>query len=180
VGATEVAQLDAATADLDRGRLAERSIGRIDDDLGHFAGDVRDRLRDRGSTPLPELEEAWAAALVAPDRRGSEHVVAEGVVGVPVRIDHDRDRVRRQLAQVFEDLERLAVAASGIDDERFAIAEHDPDLLVEDRVSPREDSVTELDPGTRTRSHASDRSGRRSPSPRHPSPRHLRRRTLEA
>ena len=48
---------------------------------------------------------------MTPDRRGPEDVVAEGVVEVAVGVDDDRDRRRRQLAQVVEDLATLDVAS---------------------------------------------------------------------
>ena len=50
--------------------------------------------------------------VVAPDRGGPEDVVAEGVVEMAVGVDDDRDRRRRQLAQVVEDLATLDVAWS--------------------------------------------------------------------
>ena len=59
------------------------------------------------------------AALVTPDRRRPEDVVAVGVIEVAVRVDDDRHRRRGQLAQVGQDLARLDVRRAGVDD-------HDP------------------------------------------------------
>jgi hypothetical protein len=76
-----------------------------------------------------------------------------------MRVHDDRNRVRRQLAQVIEDLATLLVARSRVDDQRLATTQHHPDLLVEYGISAREDTIAKLDPGARSRSHAADRSG---------------------
>ena len=83
---------------------------------------------------------------VTPDRGGPEDVVAEGVVEVAVRVDDDRDRGRRQLAKVVEDLATLDVGRSRVDDHDLVAAHHDPDVLVEERVSTHEHPVADLDP----------------------------------
>ena len=86
------------------------------------------------------------AALVPPDRRGPEDVIAVGMVEVTVRVDDDRHRVRRQLAQVRDDLARLDVRRARVDDERLAVPEDDADVLVVERVAPHEHAIAELDP----------------------------------
>ena len=55
---------------------------------------------------------------------------------------------RGQLAKVVEDLARLLVGGPGVDDERLAVAQHDPDVLVEERVAPDEDAIADLDPAS--------------------------------
>jgi len=85
------------------------------------------------------------------------------VILVPVGIDDDRYRVRGQLSQVLEDFVTLPVAASRVDHERFAVTEDDADLLVELNVSPREDAIADLEPGTRPRRHERDRTRCASP-----------------
>ena len=61
----------------------------------------------------PNASEHRRAPLVAPDRGGAEHPVAEGVVVVAVRVDDDPDGGRPELAQVVEDLARLRMASCG-------------------------------------------------------------------
>ena len=92
--------------------------------------------------PLDERD----AAIVAPDRRWPEDVVPEGMVEVPVRVDDDRDRSRRQLADMGLDLAGLDVGGPGVDDERLAITQDDPDVLVVELVAADEEAVTDLDP----------------------------------
>ena len=87
----------AAGLDLDRRLLGERPIGRVEDDLVQLASEVGDR-RDR-AVPLSDAGrlDHRDAALVAPDRRRSERVIAEAVVAVAVGVDDDADREGRQL-----------------------------------------------------------------------------------
>ena len=73
-------------------------------------------------------------------------MVAEGVVEVAVRVDDDRDRGRRQLAKVVEDLATLDVAGSRVDDHDVVAAHHDPDVLVEERIPAHEHAVADLGP----------------------------------
>ena len=53
---------------------------------------------------------------------------------------------RGQVAEVGEDLAGLAVRRARVDDERLAVAQDHPDVLVEERVAPHEDPVADLDP----------------------------------
>ena len=73
-------------------------------------------------------------------------MVAEGVVEVTVRVDDDRHRRLGQLAQVGHDLARLDVGGPRVDDEGAAIAQHDPDVLVEEGIAPHEHAIADLDP----------------------------------
>ena len=65
---------------------------------------------------------------------------------MPVRVDDERHRVARQLAQVGEDLARLGRRRAGIDDQDVATTEDDADLLVEELEAPGEDAVADLLP----------------------------------
>ena len=90
---------------------------------------------------------------MAPDGRGPEDAVAEDVVEVAVGIDDHAHRRVGQLAQVGLDLAGLRVGRSRIDDQGFGSSQHDPDVLVVERVATDEDLVADLDPATR-RTHA--------------------------
>ena len=68
------------------------------------------------------------------------------MVEVAVGVHDDRDRVTGQLAQVGEDLARLLVGGAGVDDERLAVAEDHPDVLVVERIAADEDPIADLDP----------------------------------
>ena len=68
------------------------------------------------------------------------------MVEMAVGVHDDRHRVASQLPDVVLDLARLDVRRARIDDERLAAAEHQPDVLVVERVPPHEESVAELDP----------------------------------
>src|SRR4029078_13534022 len=103
---------------------------------------------DRRSAISPE---ARGGAHVAPRRRGPEDAVAEAVVAVPVRVDDDRHGLPGQLAQLSRDLTRLGWRRPRIHDEHVPPTEDDPDLLVEERVLPREDAVDDLSPAHRGR-----------------------------
>jgi hypothetical protein len=83
---------------------------------------------------------------VTPDGRGTEDMVAEAVIEMRVRIDDDRDRVARQLAEVVLDLACLRVRRSGVDHHGGALAKDDTDVLVEERVAPDEHAVADLGP----------------------------------
>jgi hypothetical protein len=43
------------------------------------------------------------------------------------------------------------VCRAGVDDEYLTVAQHDPDVLVEERVAPDENTIAELDPDTHVR-----------------------------
>ena len=66
----------------------------------------------------------------------------------------------RQLAQVVHDLARLRMGGPRVDDEHAAVAQHDPDVLVEEGIAAHEDAIADLDPlhdvddGSRRRSRA--------------------------
>ena len=95
VAATEVAQLDPAPAgvEVDR-RRARRTSGRADRGrprpVGRRASGIAAATRAIWSRA--GLADHRGAAGVAPDRRGPEAVVAEGVVVVAVGVDDGRDR----------------------------------------------------------------------------------------
>ena len=149
VAATQVAQLDLAVAHVHDRRLLERPIGRVDDHLAQFGGEVGqlgDKLRP-ARVPGPCHERS--AADVAPDRRRAEDRIAEGMVVVAVGVDDDLDRCRRQLAQVVEDLARLRVGGAGVDDQGGVAAEDHADVLVVERIAPDEDPIADLRPARR-------------------------------
>ena len=146
VTATEEPQLHPAIAEVEIGGLGERAIGRIDDHLGEVGRELRHLRRDPRLARLAGPLHERTAADVTPDRGGPEDVVAEGVVEVAVRVDDDRDRRRRQLAKVVEDLATLDVARSRVDDHALVAAQHDPDVLVEERVATHEHPVADLGP----------------------------------
>ena len=102
----------------------------------------RDRRPARVARPLDEGH----APLVAPDDGRTEHVVAEGVVEVPVRVHDDRDRRVGQVADVGQDLARLYVRGPRVDDEGLAVAEDQPDVLVVEGVAAHEEPIADLDP----------------------------------
>ena len=58
--------------------------------------------------------------------RRPEDRVAEGVVEVAVRVDDDGDRVAGDLADVLDDLARLAIGRARVDDQRLAVAQDSP------------------------------------------------------
>ena len=130
VPATKVAELDAPVADVDVCRLVEGPVRRIEDDLGQVGGDLRHLGGDPRPADLAGPFEERDAAVVAPDRRRPEDVVAEGVVEMAVGVDDDLHRRRRQRPQVVDDLARLDVGRPRVDQEDVVAAEHDPDVLV--------------------------------------------------
>src|SRR3954471_6322596 len=91
------------------------------------------------------------ASFVAPDRRGSKDAVAVGMIEVAVCVDDDRDPRRRQFAYVPDDLARLRVRRTSVDDHDAVAAEHYADVLVEERVPPHEDAIADLDPASHRR-----------------------------
>jgi len=68
------------------------------------------------------------------------------MIEVPVGIDHDRHRCRGQFAEVGQNLPALRVGRARVDDEGLAVTEHDPDVLVVERVAAHEESVADLLP----------------------------------
>ena len=114
----------------------DRRLVRGDPRLARLAGPLHERRRSR----------SWPQIVRRP-----EDVVAEGVVEVAVRVDDDRDRVRRQLAQVVEDLARLDVGRARVDDQHLVAAQHDPDVLVEERIAADEHPVADLGPASHRR-----------------------------
>ena len=73
-------------------------------------------------------------------------MIPECVIEVPVRVDDDRHGQGGQVADVGQDLVRLRVGRPGVDDERLAVAQDQPDVLVVERVSAHEEPVADLDP----------------------------------
>ena len=74
-----------------------------------------------------------------------------------VRVDDDRDRVARsasrrsaRISRPWTWVERVSI------DQRRAVAEHDPDVLVVELVAANEHAIAELDPGGHAR-HGSER-----------------------
>ncbi len=146
VAATQVAELDRPLADPDRRLRREGPVGRIDDDLEEVVSKIG--LRD-GDRPPPRLAgpgHERHAPLVTPDRCRPENMVAEGVIEVAVRVHDDRDGCPGQLPKIGQDLARLGVGRARIDDERLVAAQHDPDVLVVERIATHEDAVADLDP----------------------------------
>ncbi len=77
-------------------------------------------------------------------------MIPEGVIEVGVRVHDDRHRVAGQLAEVVEDLLCLDMRGAGIDDEGLSATQHDPDVLVVERVPAHEESIAEFDPAVCT------------------------------
>ena len=149
VAATQVAQLDLSVAHVHDRPLVERPIGRVDDHLAQFGGEVGqlgDKLRP---ARVPGSCHERPAADVAPDRRRAEDRIPEGMVVVTVGIDDDLDRCGRQLPQVVEDLARLRVGGARVDDEGRVAAQHHADVLVVERIAPDEDPIADLRPARR-------------------------------
>ena len=71
--------------------VGEDPVGRVDDDLGEVVRETRLLDRDGLLARLAGADHERDTALVAPDRRGSEDGIAEGVVEVAVRVDDDPD-----------------------------------------------------------------------------------------
>ena len=80
-------------------------------------------------------------------------MVAVDVVEVAVRVDDDRDRDRRQLAQIGQDLARLHVRRPRVDDQRLPPSQDHPDVLVVERVAPHEHLIADLDPASHLASY---------------------------
>ena len=146
MAAAHEAQTHLPPADLDRGVGGEHPVRRIDDDLAELVGDPGLLGGDRYLPALAGPDHERDAAFVTPDRRRPEDRIAERVVEVAVRVDHDADGRVRQFADVFLDLARLGVGRTGVDDERLGTAEDQADVLVEERVAAYEDLVADLDP----------------------------------
>ena len=60
-------------------------------------------------------------------------------------------RRRGQLAQVVDDLARLDVGRARVDQEDVVAAEHDPDVLVVERVATHEHAIADLGPDSHRR-----------------------------
>ena len=69
-----------------------------------------------------------------------------------------------QHPQVGQDLAPLDVRRAGVDDERRAVAEDHPDVLVVELIAPHEHAIAELDPGGHERMVAAGRVTRAGPS----------------
>ena len=149
VAATEEPQLDPPPADLDVGGLGERPVRRVDDDLGEVGRDRRLlRRRPARLRASPVRSRNVTQPLVAPDRwpAGRRGCRRRGRNGRACR--RRPSPGRRQLAQVVEDLAPLDVGRARVDHERLVAAQHDPDVLVEERVSPHEHPIADLDPAS--------------------------------
>lgn len=135
--------------------LGERSIadGAMS---GHDrAGDEREQPR-HGVRPLAAMRSIVAgpcsrrraAARTWPQIGAGRKVALPNVWSpVPVGVDDDRDRAIRQLTQVAGDLAGMNRRGARVDDQHVISAEHDTDLLVEEREAPGEDAVADLLPG---------------------------------
>jgi hypothetical protein len=146
VAAAQVREVYPATADVEGRRLDERPLGRVDDQGGDVVCEVGEGRQQGRALLLAVLDEARAAPLVPPDRGRPEVVVAEDVVGVPVGVDDQADRERRQACDVGNQLLGVAGRRARVDDEGLAVAEHHPDLLVVEAVATGEDPVAHLQP----------------------------------
>ena len=71
------------------------------------------------------------------------------MVVVAVGVDDDLDRCRRQVPQVVEDLARLRVGGSGVDDQCGVPAKDHANVLVVERIAPDEDPISDLRPARR-------------------------------
>ncbi len=150
VAAPEIPELDLAlVVEADRRHLSERALGRVQDDLRELRRDLGDLRRRPSALPIAGATDHLRGSLVAPDRRRAEDAVAEGVVVVPVAVHDDPHGRRPELAQVVEDLARLARRRAGVEHERLLAPEHDHDVLVEERVSAHEDPFSDLRPARR-------------------------------
>jgi hypothetical protein len=153
VAPAQVPQLDHPAARIERQRVVagERAVGRIDDDLTQVVGQVWLAGDQPPALPLAGLADHRCAADVPPDRCRAEDRVPEHVVGVAMRVDHDADRSRRQLAEVVADLSCVARGRPRVDEQHALVAEHDSEVLVEERVAPNEDAVADLLPTSHRR-----------------------------
>ena len=146
MAATQVAELDWPPADIDRHFRREGPIWWIDDDLEEVIGKIGllggDRLAPRFAGPGHEGN----APLVTPDRGRPKDMVPVRVVEVAVGVHDDRDGCPGQLPQISQDLARLDVGRTRIDDERLVTAQHDADVLIEERIATDEHPVADLDP----------------------------------
>src|SRR5205085_12081046 len=103
-------------------------------------------LRDLAPLRLAGLPEEPERTLLAPDRRRTEAAVAEAVVVVRVRVDHDPDGQRRERADVGQDLVALRVGDPRVDDQGLVPPEHEADLLVVEAIAADQDAVGDLRP----------------------------------
>ncbi len=167
VAAAEVGQPDLAPAEVEGRAVGEHPVRRIEADLGELVGEARGLGEDPGQLALAGALDHRPAALVTPDHRRPEHLVAEGVVVVAVRVDDDPDPRRAEVAQVVQHLARLGRGAPGVDDERRlpVAGEHRDDVLVVEPVAPHEHAVADLGPAGRLggRRHGGDASRRAGP-----------------
>ncbi len=144
---TGVLHRDEPAADVDRGGVAEHSGRRRDPDLVDLVplGLVEPRrclrLRLR-----PEGEQPVTAPDVAVDLGGGEHTVAEGVVPVPVGVDHPAHRKARDGRKLAQHLPRLGVGRPRVDDEDTVATDDEPDVEVERPVAAAEHTIGELVP----------------------------------
>ena len=142
---------DPSTADVHVGRLDERPIRRIDHDLGQIRGDLGVLRGDPGAARLAGPAQERHATGMSPDRRRSEDAVAEGVVEVTVRVDHDRCGPRREVAKIRHDLASLCVGRARVDDDDVVATQDHPDVLVEERIASDEYPIADLDPAVHAR-----------------------------
>ena len=147
MSSTEVSKLDPAPADVDRRRLGEDPIGRVDHDLGEIGGQAGLVGCDPGPSGLAGSFHEPRTGDVTPDRRRPEDMVAKGVIEVTVGVDHDRHRLRGECPEVVQDLARLDVGGTRVDHEHGTVAQHHADVLVVERVAPDEHVVADLGPG---------------------------------
>ena len=93
VGAAHVRKLDRAAADVDGREGVDQPVGRHEVETQDVVGLVGELLRGVSLLLLAGLEEERRAASVTPDRgghlRAEKDCVAERVVRVAVRVDHD-------------------------------------------------------------------------------------------
>ncbi len=149
VAAAKELELDTAPAHLDRCGVDERPVGRVDHDLSQIGGQIGLLESDLRTPRLARSFDEGDATLVPPDRRRAEDVVPVGMVEVAVRVHDGRDRSPGQLPDVREDLACLRVRGARVDDQRLAVAEHESDVLVVERVPANEEAIADLDPTVR-------------------------------
>jgi len=149
VATSDEREIDRSTAHDDGAVRRERPVRWVDDDVGEVGRDLRGLERDPGTSRLGGASHERDAAILAPDRRRPEDVIAEGMVEMPVGVDDRSDREGRDLAQVRQDLATLDMGGASVDDECLSLAEDDPDVLVVERVAADEHAIADLDPAVR-------------------------------
>jgi acylglycerol lipase len=145
----EVSKLQRSATNLDRGGIGKRAVRWVDDHFSEVRGEAGLLAGDLRFAPFAGSLHERHAAFVAPDGGWTEQGIAKDVIEVTVRVNDHRYRKRGQVAQVAQELPRLWIRRAGIDDQRLAVSEDHPDVLVVERIAANEDAVANFDPAIR-------------------------------